>query len=675
MRRSRICVMSFLLVFFIVLQGSSIGAYSIKNTSQNIESSNITALKPKLPVVGSYENLKKLIENHFKNLYRGFPNGDIAYGDSVINGGVKKSAGNLEVTFTSDQQTQDYSTTNIQVQGVDESDIVKTDGKYIYQVSNRRIIITKAYPGNSMSIESKINFDDKNFYPSEMYLDAKRLVVIGRSQRNVPGALYDGYNKSSALYCPPIRFSGVAKVLVYDISDKGTPKLLKELEIDGNIIASRRIGSKVYITANKYLNPYVIKNSENDIVPSYRDTAKGNGYVKLDYSKIKYFPECLYPNYLITASFDINDTKKEATISAYLGAGEMIYVSNDNMYVTMQKYNEQPVRGLLSPDKKTSFVPFTTSNTFIYRFELNNGEIIYNAKGDVPGQLLNQFSMDEHNRYFRVATTSDEYNEKGRFISKNNVYVLDMDMNIKGRIENIAPGERIYSTRFIGDRGYMVTFKTVDPLFVIDLKNPENPSILGALKIPGYSDYLHPYDENHIIGFGKDTIEAANKIEGSKESFPIAYYLGMKVALFDVRDVNNPIEKFSVKIGDRGTDSELLRDHKALLFSREKNLLVFPITVMECKNKSVSIPPEYGTFAFQGAYIYSLDKDNGFKLKGTITHLEDEDYDKSGMYWYDNAKSVQRIIYIGDTLYTISQERIKANNIYNMKEIGSIKID
>jgi uncharacterized secreted protein with C-terminal beta-propeller domain len=145
----------------------------------------------------------------------------------------------------------------------------------------------------------------------------------------------------------------------------------------------------------------------------------------------------------------------------------------------------------------------------------------------------------------------------------------------------------------MGDRGYMVTFKKVDPLFVIDLKDPRSPKILGALKIPGYSDYLHPYDENHIIGFGKDTEEVGNG----------AFYQGMKIAVFDVTDVTNPIEMFKENIGDRGTDSELLRNHKALLFSKDKNLLAFPVTVMEVKNKNKADKEsifQYGEFAFQG---------------------------------------------------------------------------
>jgi len=231
--------------------------------------------------------------------------------------------------------------------------------------------------------------------------------------------------------------------------------------------------------------------------------------------------------------------------------------------------------------------------------------------------------------------------------------------------------------RFMGDRGYMVTFKKVDPLFVIDLKDPAKPQILGALKIPGYSDYIHPYDENHIIGFGKDTIEVEQKDAQGNPIRTMAFYQGMKIALFDVSDVNHPVEKFKEIIGDRGTDSELLENHKALLFSKERNLMAFPVTVMEIKNKEDAIKgnmPQHGEFSFQGAYVYDIDLQKGFKLKGRITHLSPEDYLKSGKGWYDSQKNLERIMYIGENLYTLSEGMVKANSMSDLKEVNALEI-
>ena len=205
-------------------------------------------------------------------------------------------------------------------------------------------------------------------------------------------------------------------------------------------------------------------------------------------------------------------------------------------------------------------------------------------------------------------------------------------------------------------------------MFVIDLSQATSPRVLGALKIPGYSDYLHPYDENHIIGFGKDTVE----IKGQ------AYYKGMKIALFDVSDVTNPKQKFSVNIGDRGTDSELLRNHKALLFSYGKNLLSFPVSVFEV-NKDGNSGNEaddlqYGRFTFQGAYVYSIDLTKGFILKGRITHISADEYLKAGDHWHDSDNNIERILYIGDTLYTLSNGMIKANAMSDLKETGSLNL-
>jgi uncharacterized secreted protein with C-terminal beta-propeller domain len=325
------------------------------------------------------------------------------------------------------------------------------------------------------------------------------------------------------------------------------------------------------------------------------------------------------------------------------------------------------------PNAKIVYQPPETS-TNIYKFALQAGKVQYYGTGTVPGRILNQFSMDENGGYFRVATTSDETWNNDQYTSSNNIYVLNQDLQLIGKLENIAPGEKIYSTRFTGDRAYMVTFQQVDPFFVVDLKDPSNPMILGKLKIPGYSDYLQPYDENHIIGFGKDAVQAKGWNGQSQ-----AFYEGMKIALFDVTDVNNPIEMSQALIGDRGTDSELLQNHKALLFSAEKNLLAFPVTVMEVENQTTpgqtaNLIPAYGTFAFQGLYVYSIDLVKGLQYRGRISHLSNEDYLKAGDVWYDTDKNIDRGLYIGDTLYTLSSAMIKANNISDLAEINTLML-
>lgn len=320
--------------------------------------------------------------------------------------------------------------------------------------------------------------------------------------------------------------------------------------------------------------------------------------------------------------------------------------------------------------------------TSVYKFSIQEGSTEYLGKGTVQGRILNQFSMDENNGYFRIATTQNKYTEN-KFEMTNNLYILDPAMNMTGKIENIAPGERIYSVRFLGDRGYMVTFKTVDPLFVLDLKNPSEPKILGELKIPGYSNYLHPYDENHIIGFGKEAVEIEEQHWSGQGTVKNAYYLGMKVALFDVSDVNNPKEKFKIEIGDRGTDSELFWNHKALLFSKEKNIMAFPVTVCEIDQAAVGKDDylyrkdprlAYGMPVFQGALVYNI-SENGFSLKGMITHQPPGKVaDLQRMNQYDYARDISRILYIDDTLYTVSNGYLKANDLNTLQEKAGIVI-
>jgi uncharacterized secreted protein with C-terminal beta-propeller domain len=371
-------------------------------------------------------------------------------------------------------------------------------------------------------------------------------------------------------------------------------------------------------------------------------------------------------------------------VSSYLGSGQQVYASQSNLYVTTNEYSpvvNQPTEDSAALMKRR--VMMGETNSVIYKFAMDQGAIRYTGRGKVPGRTINQFAMDEHNGNFRIATTTGFAGGSNDFSSKNHMYVLNESMNVVGQIDDIAPGEQIYSVRYAGNRAYMVTFKTVDPLFVIDLQEPQAPKILGKLKIPGYSNYLHPYDETHLIGFGKDAVEVSSTNGPNGVQQTNAYYQGMKMAMFDVSDVTNPQELFSESIGDRGTDSELLRNHKALLFSKEKNMLAFPVSLMETKTSSGSASSStatgsnvtrYGDFTFQGALVYNIDLINGFKLKGKITHLTETDYLKSGQVAYNSNRNIQRILYIGDALYTASDQVLKATDITSMNDIKSITL-
>ncbi len=613
---------------------------------------------PELPKVGSKAQLLELLKGCQDQL---------GYRDDYLmmapeTGAVEKSAAEAAPSGLGSADANDYSSTNTQVEGVDEADLVKTDGQYIYQVNGKRLLIINAYPANQMAMVSQISLNDPDFTPMELYVDGDQLVVIGQYYTRIP--IHQPYpaEKNIAIY-PPQYTMETTRAIVYDIHERSMPSKVREVELEGNYLSSRKVGSSLYLVSNRYLNWYWIQNNQY-ITPRYRDSALGGTMTDLDYNKISYCPGYVYPNFVMVAGVNLADSSLPAQVESFLGNGDNIYASPQKLYVALSDYNYNYI--------EDSAVPSYESKTLIHCFNLDYGQVSYAGQGEVPGTIINQFSMDEYQGNFRIATTTGELWGSGDNISQNNVFVLDQNLQVIGRLTGIAPGEKIYSTRFMGNRAYMVTFRNVDPFFVIDMSTPEQPLILGKLKIPGYSDYLHPYDENHIIGFGKDTVEIKNNSGGSQ-----AYYQGLKLALFDVSNVNNPVEISRSIIGARGSDSELLRNHKALLFSREKNLLAFPATVMELDNPHGSYPDsalEYGTFAFQGAYIYNIDLQNGLQLRGRVSHLSAEDYMKAGDYWYESGRNIQRILYINDTLYTLSDEIIETFQLSDLTLTNSLHI-
>ena len=561
---------------------------------------------------------------------------------------VKKQQENEIVELeeeSSDSAKNNYSDTNNQVEGVDESDIVKTDGEYIYYVTKGKLIIVNSEPTN-FRIVSEIKYDEENFRPSEIFINENKLIIIGKKYKN--SNTFDNDTISYDLLYTPDEYTNIK---VYNVENRQKPKYEREIQIEGSLLTARMIGENVYVISNKYMyNDLLVKSKEelngDDYKPQYLDTAISNEEKCIEYSEICYFPESKDSTFLNIIGFNINNNEP-ADVETYLGAGTKVYASQNNLYVANVKYEYKD-------EKLYGYYDNLSINTYIYKFKLENGKVEYSNTGSVPGEVLNQFSMDENNGNFRIATTnSTNWMEETK---TNNLYVLDENLKTVGSIENLAKGEKIYSVRFVGNKAYMVTFVQTDPLFVIDLSEPTNPILLGELKIPGYSKYLHPYDENHIIGFGENT---ETKENGS------VITIGMKMALFDVTNPTSPKEMYSIDIGDRGTYSELLYNHKALLFSKEKNIIAFPISISEEENNYRS------NLKFQGAIVYGLDLENGFTLKGQIAHMQITD----GYKDYDYTKQVERIIYINNNLYTLSKGIIKVTNMENMEEVETINLE
>ena len=627
---------------------------------------------------------------------------------------------------------QDYSTTNIQVQGVDEPDFMKNDGKYIYTISGSSLVIVEAYPVENMKVVAQMNFTNQSI--NNIFINQDKLIVFGQGTVQIPALeicpmqkeMYYNYNPN----CYPTQeYKSI--ISVYDISDRANPTLEQDIAIEGNYYDARMIGDYVYVLSNKYINSY-----DNPVMPYY---AVSGVKTTMPVTDLYYFDNA-DNSYVFTSvtSINLKETAENVNNQVFLtGYTGTVYVSENNIYLTAQKtmsyetrltkmvedvylqilpseeaskvndimassnsiYEKsnkisQLVYGYSASLKGAEKSDFDTrlqnslmafeetiqkelQKTVIHKINVDNGDINYLGSGEVPGTLLNQFSLDEYKNNLRVATTTGNNWNSGQ--SFNNLYILNKDLEITGKVEDLAAGERIYSTRFLGDRAYMVTFKTVDPLFVIDVSDSSNPQVLGYLKIPGYSDYLHPYDENHVIGIGKDVNESidAEKVHSSGAVYYTAI-LGVKVSLFDVSDVSNPIEQAKLVIGDRGTQTDVTSDHKAFLFDKEKGIIVMPVQLYEI-NKSKypegNIPTDaQSDFVWQGALVLNIDE-NGITERGRITHTnETKSQQPNRYYYYDYSTQIQRSLFMDNYLYTVSQSKIKANNLETIDEISTVDL-
>ena len=563
--------------------------------------------------------------------------------------GDKGSESSNTVTVTG----SGFSTTNIQVQGVDEADTVKNDGQYIYTISNsynyygyggdntNTVYIVSA-DQNNPRVVAKISLGNDTA-PAGLFLsaDSSKLVVIASKYQ------YYNYMRTdiAAPTIMPYYQSDVYTFLyVYDISNKAQPTLTRNITASGSYFNSRMIGDNIYAIVSQ--TAWVYNN-----LPSAPTVYEDGKEYACSATSI-YYADMNDTSFSFTSFYGLNikdDAASPTNMTVLMGGASTMYVSPQNIYLTYSDWDQ-------------------TSGQYnsIYRVAINGLQLSVQAQGSVPGYIINQYAMDEYNGYFRVATNYWSYGQSSS-TQVNNVYILNQNLTVTGKLEGLAPNENMHSVRFMGDRCYLVTYQTTDPLFVIDLANPTNPTVLGELKIPGYSDYLHPYDATHIIGVGKD---ADVTTDGS-----IAYYQGIKLALFDVSDVNHPVQISNVSIGDRGSQSDALNDPKAFLFDKAKNLLVIPVSVAKVSDEAKAMygSSAYGTEVWQGAYVYTVTA-SGFQLKGTVTHLNATQLANTDQFWSSQNQWITRELYIGNTLYTISNAQVKLNSLTDLSEIATVNL-
>jgi inhibitor of cysteine peptidase len=613
----------------------------------------------------------------------------------------------------SDQDSADYSTTNVQVEGVDEPDFLKNDGRYVYILSGERVTIVDAFPAENATVATKIALDiQEGQYLQNMFLNNNTLVIF-----------YQEYSEDFIIqeyeFAPEPVYQPKTHAMVLDVSDREDPEVLNDYEVSGNYNNARMIGGQVYLVTTSDLYDY-----RHPIVPLVSEA--GNTIVR---PAIYYFdnPELYYAFNTVTSIGIAGDVENAVNSTTFLmNPASTMYVSEDNIYIAYEKNQpyyyyqtntrdrffeavvpllpeqvQQEIRDIESSDdqspsekwdsvsellqdtyngmsesEKTRLfediqealaayderIAKETQATVIHKIAIGPEGINYGSRGEVPGRLLNQFSMDEDGDRFRVATTSEFYSPYRGSTLYNNVYVLDEGMEIVGELEEIARDESIYSARFMGDRLYLVTFQRIDPFFVIDLSE-DDPKVLGELKLPGYSNYLHPYDKDHVIGIGKETKE---------DQYGGVQVLGVKLALFDVSDVASPELVEAYEIGGSGTDSEVLYDHKALLFDRSKNVLSLPVSIYPDYNDPR--PFEDGRYVeprvWRGFYVFGVDPEAGFDLKGTVEHFDD-----ANDYYYTYGTQGSRSFYVGDVLYTVTLNNlIKMNDLQNLEEINELEI-
>jgi len=672
---------------------------------------NIEYPKYEILNFGSYDDFNNYLQNNSENqFYR-------KSGDSF----ALPSALESEMNFEDDgigADSNDYSQTNIQELGVDEPDIVKTDGTYLFIISNSKLYIIYAFPAEDAKILSTIIFNQSET-PTNLFVKENKIAVITQTyayrtydmvyeiddveEPNKNDTSYtDGTEGKDESFSSEYNYwqdTTSTYVKIYDVSNHSEPQIIRDVQIEGYYSNARMVEEYLYIITTQYAyEPVLYMDEDSTYIPKLKIDGESKNIAISDI----YYIDSPEISKTLTNIVSVNIIDKTEDVNAeviILGNPSTIYVSSENIYITsifnnydynlmldlvyeyilpalsteakneldlveslnledyqkttisewiIQKYADSINEIEKSKIARQIIIQF--EKTIIHKITINSGDITYNSQGSVPGYVNNQFSISEYNGNLRVATTVNGWmmsSYLSSIDSYSNIYILDESLEIIGSIENIAQGEEIYSVRFFDDICYVVTFKQIDPFFVIDLQNPYNPKILGELKIPGYSTYLHPYDQNNVIGLGKED----NNV---------------KVSLFNVEEVSNPLEISTYQIQQEDDNyhwsySTALYEHKAFLFDKEKELLVIPVSI---DNK-------------ESAYVFNISKE-GIELKGIITHESknnetNEHEPLESSYWKDNyGYSIKRSLYIEDIIYTISDSMVKMNNLISLTEINDI---
>lgn len=579
-----------------------------------------------IPASVTYDQIyKKFVEiSKAQERFYSYTNGtdDVILEDAVdtdmaVPGGMGEGASKGENTTAKPSDTatdvgsDDFSTTNTQVEDVDEADIVKTDGKFIYSVcstlktKNQRINITKADKGQLEGVAAIEIIVDNNTYIeiSDIYLSSNTLAVL--------------------ISCMGDENNTVLRL--YDVSSPYTPKKNREITFSGHLLSSRLINDNIYLFTNEQFYEKPDRDDICSYVPSVQ--VDGGQPTPVAEENICIFKGAVDRSY--TSAFMINLQNGKVTDSkSTVGGGATLYANTTSIYLAANDVSAYYARITDDDYKEDDY----KNKTRLIRFDIEKGEINPAAEGEVDGTPLNQFSMDELGGYFRIVTTVNTNSG-----TTNEVSVLDKELKVVGKIKDIAKGERVYSVRFMGDTGYFVTFRQVDPLFAVDLKDPKNPKILSALKIPGFSNYMHPWGEGLMLGVGAEADENTGATTG------------IKLSMFDISNPENVQEKNKEVLNIIASDVGV--EHKSILANVNKNLIGFA--------------------ANEGSYfVYGYSSDKGFTKKAELKIPRNEDADIYYSYYYYMQNT--RGIYIGDYFYLVGLNGINSYTLSDFKAVDSL---
>ena len=550
---------------------------------------------------------------------------------------------------TSASGSDEYSGTNVQVEGIDEGDIIKTDGKYLYVLRDEELIILAADGADTAVVsrteigmsfydeqenEKTSRYRSENKYPCEMFVGDGRLCVISSYYSYESGYVDDIWRYESKSY---------ACVDIYDVTDPAAPKLLESLGQDGNILGSRMLGGKVYLVTD-----YWVWNVDEDDPATYVPALYKDGEMRiLPVDAILINPRNSSSEYVVLCEYALSDGECTASRSL-LGGGDTLYMNDSGIYVMGSRWTDT-VRRTYRESVYTVEEHVNGSETEIWRFDVTDG-LKLSANGKVPGYLESQFSADEYEGYLRLVTTRSDSSyrvytdEEYGFTNyqwedskqTSGLYVLGSDLSVVGKVDDLAPGERIYSARFDGAIAYFCTFRNVDPLFAVDVSDPTAPTVLSALKLSGFSEYLHPWSSGRLFGFGR---EADEETGWSEE---------LKLVMFNTEDKTNVTVK-NYLVMDDCWYSEALYDHKAFFIDGSKNII--------------------GFVGDGDYYVYSYDDAEGFRL---MCRFDYETWPGSvrGFWIGENAYIVgENVVHVlsldgWDRLLTLTLGEEEPNEIY-----------